>query len=113
MANLNYEQLAVAALDALLAGGLEITQHYYNPDPNEWYFKGPMGKVGPFETPETAVKAAIQALYSQLAQQPSAPGSTRRMVAMGWRRGDGPLMTLIWQASEAKLPYNDTILGVL
>src|SRR3954469_1182504 len=47
MSKLNYEQLAVAALDALLGGGLEITQHYYEPDPNEWYFKGPMGNVGP------------------------------------------------------------------
>jgi hypothetical protein len=33
MAKLNYEQLAVAALDALLAGGLEVTQHYHDPDP--------------------------------------------------------------------------------
>jgi hypothetical protein len=72
MAKLNYEQLAVAALDALLAGGLEITQHYYTPDPNEWYFKGLMGNVGPFETPEAAVKAAIHALYTQLAEQTAA-----------------------------------------
>ena len=35
MAKLNYEQLAVAALDALLAGGLGITQHDEQPDPNE------------------------------------------------------------------------------
>ena len=35
MAQLNYERLAAAALDTLLAGGLEITQHYYEPDPNE------------------------------------------------------------------------------
>ncbi len=72
MAGLNYERLAVAALDTLLAGGLEITQHYYEPDPNEWYFKGPMGNVGPFETPEAAVKAAIHTLYSQLAEQAAA-----------------------------------------
>src|SRR6185436_10727154 len=72
MAKLNYEQLVVAALDALLAGGLEITQHYYTPDPNEWYFKGAMGNVGPFETPEAAIKAAIHALYSQLAEQSAA-----------------------------------------
>jgi hypothetical protein len=45
MAKLNYEQLAVAALDALLAGGLEITQHYYDPYPNEWYFKARPAKV--------------------------------------------------------------------
>src|SRR6266487_4743400 len=38
MAKLNYERLAVAALDALLAGGLQITQHYYDPDPNEESF---------------------------------------------------------------------------
>jgi hypothetical protein len=36
MAKLNSERLAVAALDALLAGDLQITQHYYDPDPNEW-----------------------------------------------------------------------------
>src|SRR6185436_9216365 len=72
MAKLNYEQLVVAALDALLAGGMEITQHYYTPDPNEWYFKGPMGNVGPFETPAAAIKAAIHALYSQLAEQTAA-----------------------------------------
>ena len=72
MSKLNYEQLAVAALDALLAGGLEITQHYYTPDPNEWYFKGAMGNVGPFETPEAAIKAAIHALYTQLAEQTTA-----------------------------------------
>lgn len=72
MAELNEERLAVAALDALLAGGLEITQHYYDPDPGEWYFKGPMGNVGPFATPEAAVKAAIHALYSQLTEQAAA-----------------------------------------
>ena len=72
MAQLNEERLALAALDALLAGGLEITQHYYEPDPNEWYFKGPMGNLGPFKTPEAAVKAAIHALYSQLAEQAAA-----------------------------------------
>ncbi len=68
MAKLNSERLAVAALDALLAGGLQITQHSYDPDPNEWYVKGPIGNVGPFETPEAAIKAAIHALSSQLAE---------------------------------------------
>jgi hypothetical protein len=106
MAKLNYEQLAVAALDALLAGGLEITQHYYEPDPNEWYFKGPMGNTGPFGTPEAAVKAAVHAcrsasspsrplppLRSARNSQRSAPGSSRPIVAMGSIRGDGPLTT--------------------
>jgi hypothetical protein len=69
MKRLKSEQLAVAALDALLASGLEITQHYYDPDPNEWYFKGPTFPIGPVETPEAAIKAAISALYSQLAEQ--------------------------------------------
>lgn len=69
MAKLNSERHALDALDALLAGGLQITQHYYDPDPNEWYVKGPMGNVGPFETPDAAVKAAIHALSSQLAEQ--------------------------------------------
>ncbi len=75
MAKLNYERLAVAALDALLAGGLQITQHYYDPDPNEWYFKGPIGNVGPFETPEAAIKAAI---HASLASLPSRPLSSMR-----------------------------------
>ena len=83
MSKLNYERLAVAALDALLAGGLEITQHYYTPDPNEWYFKGLMGNVGPFETPEAAVKAAIHALYSQLAEQAAAAAAlSEELVAL-------------------------------
>jgi hypothetical protein len=81
MAKLNYEQLAVAALDTLLAGGLEITQHYYDPDPNEWYFKGLMGNVGPFETPEAAIKAAIHALYSQLAEQTAAAAALSEELA--------------------------------
>jgi len=81
MAPLNYERLAIAALDALLAGGLEITQHYYDPDPNEWYFKVPMGNVGPFETPEIAVKAAIHALYSLLAEQVAAAAALSEELA--------------------------------
>jgi hypothetical protein len=81
MAKLNYEQLAVAALDALLAGGLEITQHYYNPNPNESYINGPMGNVGPFETPEAAIKAAIRALYNQLAEQTAAAAALSEELA--------------------------------
>jgi hypothetical protein len=72
MTTLKYERLAIVALDALLAGGLEIVQHYDNPDPNEWYFRGPMGTVGPFESPEVAIKAAIQTLYRELAEQMAA-----------------------------------------
>jgi hypothetical protein len=83
MSKLNYERLALAALDALLAGGLEITQHYYTPDPNEWYFKGPMGNVEPFETPEAAIKAAIHAFYSQLAEQSAAAAAlSEELVAL-------------------------------
>jgi hypothetical protein len=66
-AKLNYERLALAALDALLAGGLEISQHHYDPDP----VKGPMGIVGPFETPEAAITAAFHACRS--ASSPSRP----------------------------------------
>ena len=72
MATLKYERLAIVALDALLAGGLEIVQHYADPDPKEWYFRGPMGTVGPFDSAEAAVKAAIQALYRALAEQTAA-----------------------------------------
>jgi hypothetical protein len=72
MTTLKYERLAIVALDALLAGGLEIVQHYDDPDPDEWYFRGPMGTVGPFDTPEAAVKAAIQMLYRELAEQTAA-----------------------------------------
>jgi hypothetical protein len=72
MAPLDYERLALAALDALLAGGLEIVQDYNDPDPNEWYFPGPMGTVGPFQSAEAAIKAAIYALYRELAEQHAA-----------------------------------------
>jgi hypothetical protein len=72
MATLKYEQLALVALDALLAGGLEIVQHYDDPDPDECSFSGPMGNVGPFESPEAAVKAEIYALYRELAEQRAA-----------------------------------------
>src|SRR5689334_10453963 len=69
MAKLNYEQLHNAAVDALLPSGRGIIQDEYHSNPDEWYYKEPMGSVGPFETPEAAVKAAIHALYSQLAEQ--------------------------------------------
>lgn len=66
---MNYTRLATTALDALLASGLEITQHAYHPRPNEWYYNGAMGEGGPFETPEAAVMAAVKRLYTLLAEQ--------------------------------------------
>ena len=66
---MNYTRLATTALDALLASGLEITQHGYHPRANEWYYDGAMGQGGPFETPEAAITAAIKRLYALLAEQ--------------------------------------------
>ena len=74
-----------------------------------------MGNVGPFETPEAAIKAAIHALYSQLGEQTAAAAAFSEELAAlrakldqadggdGLGHGGGPLMT--WQMKPERIRH--------